>query len=233
MHIHPLLCPVQMLSLMYLIFSKKERIKFFDPTGFWVWAKQLFTLIEILFCKSLGPISQAWVTELVFAASAFTRGFFFAWRIFIKVVFRPVFSLANKMFFICSQETMLSVCISIITVLSRIFNSNSMLQLPWASANHGSPLNQNPLCPYSPRIFSPLEQYCTWPQIFPALHGFERSYGHSSSSMVLGPRLLSADRFNKYISHNFPLKHFSHRNSTYIAKWLHWYCWCLKKINSG
>ena len=74
MHIRLLLSPVQMPSFMYLIFSKKQRIKFFDPPGGWVWAKFFFKLIDISFFKSLGPFSRAWVTELVFAASAFTRG---------------------------------------------------------------------------------------------------------------------------------------------------------------
>ena len=46
--------PVQMLSLVYLIFVKKQRITFFDPPGRRV-VQKMFHPDRIRFCKSLSP----------------------------------------------------------------------------------------------------------------------------------------------------------------------------------
>ena len=105
MHIRLLLCPVQMPSLMYLIFSKKQRITFFDPLGGRVWAKKMFTMIKISFYKSLGPFSRVWFW---FLPRQLSQEDYFS--IFLALFnksrrYWPVISLANKMFFICSQET--------------------------------------------------------------------------------------------------------------------------------
>ena len=56
-HVHPpfdVQYPVQMLSLVYLIFVKKQRITFFDPPGRRV-VQKMFHPDRIRFCKSLSP----------------------------------------------------------------------------------------------------------------------------------------------------------------------------------
>ena len=60
----------------------------------------------LLFCKSPGPFSRAWVTKPVFAASAFSGGLFLIYVVFISKSrwYQFVFSPANKMYFICSKE---------------------------------------------------------------------------------------------------------------------------------
>ena len=91
---------------MYLIFSKKQRITFFWPTGRAGWAKIFHLGRYYYFCKSPGPFSRAWVTKLVFAASVFSGGLFLIYVVFISKSrrYQFVFSPANKMYFICSKE---------------------------------------------------------------------------------------------------------------------------------
>ena len=72
MHTCLLLCPVQMLSLIYLIFSKKQRITFFDPLGRWVWVNKFFHLDLVLLLQVTGPpFPGLCVSKPVFAVTAF------------------------------------------------------------------------------------------------------------------------------------------------------------------
>ena len=50
--------PVQTSSLMYLIFAKKQRIKFFDPQGGRI-VQKMFHPDQIRFCESFGLLLQA------------------------------------------------------------------------------------------------------------------------------------------------------------------------------
>ena len=95
--------PVQMLSLMYLIIAKKQKIKFFDPPGRRVGHK-LFTLIVLDSVSHKDPFTglernrflPSWLTWILFELfGAFLLSFVLA-----------VFSPTNKMYFICSKENM-------------------------------------------------------------------------------------------------------------------------------
>ena len=78
-----LLCLIHMVSLMYMIFSKKQRITFFYPQDRWVGWKICFSLWSIFVLQVTGaPFPRLCVTEPVFATTPFLEFFFWiAWRI--------------------------------------------------------------------------------------------------------------------------------------------------------
>ena len=78
-----LMCLIHMVSLMYMIFSKKQRITFFYPQDRWVGWKICFSLWSIFVLQVTGaPVPRLCVTEPVFATTPFLEFFFWiAWRI--------------------------------------------------------------------------------------------------------------------------------------------------------
>ena len=102
MYIRLLMYPVQMPSLMYLIFAKKQRIRFFDPTGGLV-GQIFFTLIVLDSVNHWAPFSRAWVQNRFLPRRHRLIFFRIAWHIFMSSVPGSIFP-ANKMCFICSKE---------------------------------------------------------------------------------------------------------------------------------
>ena len=59
-----LMCPVPMLSLMYLIFSQKQRMTFIDPPSRWVGRKKIVSpWLSLFYWKSLGPFFPGFVCQ--------------------------------------------------------------------------------------------------------------------------------------------------------------------------
>ena len=101
MYTRLLMCPIQMPSLMYLIFSKKQTIHFFDPLGGRV-GRKMFTLFTFS-CKSLlWPPFFPGLNGRTGNSLIFLR---IAWRILCRRYMSHFrFSPTNKINFICRKE---------------------------------------------------------------------------------------------------------------------------------
>ena len=71
-----LMCPVPMLSLMYLIFSQKQRMTFIDPPSRWVGRKKIVSpWLSLFYWKSLGPFFRALCVKTGFCRYGFPGAF--------------------------------------------------------------------------------------------------------------------------------------------------------------
>ena len=112
-------CPIQMPSLLYLIFTKKQRIRFFDPLGGWVGQKNVH-LNWVVFLHVAGPpFPGLCVAEPVIAALTFCGFSFELLGAFFGVGSVSIFPHKWKIYSICSNKT-----INLLVRMSQVFKKS-------------------------------------------------------------------------------------------------------------